>query len=268
MPRLLTFRGRAITPARISQAVQRRIAKFLARQNSFHGVFETFEEALAQAPRYKPHGYDDAGSNDWYQTKLERITLDDYPVVFWLREALANSSSVFEVGGHVGVAYYGFSTVLRYPQGLTWTICDVPSITEAGEKLARERGKKNLKFVNTSQSCEGADIVLAAGSLQYLEPSLALMVAAFTHRPSHILVNMTPVSDGEAFVTLQDIGPAFCAYRIFNRTEFVKSLQTIGYRLVTSWEHPRLVRVPRHPERNFDHYSGFYFARERRLRAR
>ena len=249
-----------LTPARILRSLRRRLHDHLQPLNQFRGVYDSFADALRAAPRTKAVGYDAANSSDWYLDKHNEVRLEDYPVLFWLRTAFEDSRSLFEIGGHVGVAYYGFAQVLTYPRDLTWTICDVPTVAAAGEALARERGRSNIRFVTSPAQVEGADIVLAAGALQYVEtPSLAGTLAAFRARPKHVLVNTTPVYDGPSFITLQNIGPVYCPYRAFNRQEFVDSLQSLGYSLVSSWQKERVFRVPGHPERSFDHYTGFYF---------
>ena len=256
----LRLRGLPVTPARILRSLRRRLLERLDPVNSFRGVYESFADAERAAPPVKPLGYDSADSATWYLNKHEKVLLEDYPVLFWLRSAFDDSHSVFEIGGHVGVAYYGFAQVLPYPPDLNWTICDVPTIVAAGEALARDRGRTNLRFVTSPAQAEGADIVLACGALQYVDsPGLAETIASFRVQPRHVLVNTTPLYDGAAFITLQNIGSAYCPYRVFNRREFVRSLEVIGYSLVDTWQKERAFRIPRHPDRSFDHYSGFYF---------
>lgn len=254
------FRGKPLTPARVILALRSRVLDRMQPVNEVRGVYTSFAEAERAAPRTKPLGYDAADAGSWYVDKLSGVQLEDYPVLFWLRGALDTSRSVFELGGHVGVAYYGFSRVLDYPLDLSWTILDVPSVMSAGEALARERGRTNLRFATGGlASVAGADIVLAAGSLQYLEKSLSEIVGGLRHRPKHILVNVTPVYDGPTFVTIQNVSNVYCAYRVFNRQELIRSLETIGYELVDSWAKPRQFKVPNHPDKSFDRYSGFYF---------
>jgi putative methyltransferase (TIGR04325 family) len=244
----------------VIDAVRVRVRDRMQPINAVRGVYGSFEEARRAAPRTKPVGYDAANAGDWYTDKLTGVQLEDYPVLFWLRQAFDDSRSVFEIGGHVGVAYYGFSKVLEYPPDLTWTILDVPSVMEAGEEMAHQRGRTNLRFATTeARAVEGADIVLAAGSLQYLEAGLADIITGLRQRPKHVLVNITPVYKGSAFVTVQNVGNVYCAYRVFNREQFIGSLQSIGYRLVDSWAKPRQFRVPGHADKCFDEYSGFYF---------
>ena len=247
-------------PARALRWLRWRIQDRLQPVNACRGVYANFAAAAKAAPDIKPVGYDSANASKWYSGKLAAIQPEDYPVAFWLREALRDGRSVFEIGGHVGVAYYGFSRLIEYPAGLTWTICDVPSICEAGAALARERGQSGLRFVTSASQTEGADIVLAAGALQYIEsPSLAETIASFRHKPGHVLVNTTPVYDGPDFITLQNIGTAYCPYRVFGRATLLQSMQAIGYSLIDSWRQARTFRLPGHADKSFDHYSGFYF---------
>lgn len=223
-------------------------------------MYASFSDAGRAAPKIKPLGYDAADSATWYIGKLNTVLQEDYPVLFWLRSAFDDSRSLFEIGGHVGVAYYGFAQLLSYPPDLEWTICDVPSVVAAGEALARDRGRTNLRFVTSPSQTEGADIVLASGALQYVDsPDLAGTIVSFRIRPKHVLVNTTPVYDGPPFITVQNIGSAYCPYRVFNRKEFVRSMKKIGYLPIATWQKERAFRVPRHPDRSFDHYTGFYF---------
>ncbi|MEO8074888.1 MAG: TIGR04325 family methyltransferase [Acidobacteriota bacterium] len=251
-----------LTPMRVFRAVQNRVMDRLQPLNAFRGVYADFPEAERAAPPTKPLGYDAADSADWYLKKLAGVQLEDYPVLYWLRAAFDDSRTLLEIGGHVGVAYYGFSRVIQYPADLRWTILDVPSVVDAGTRLARERGRTDVAFVKGLAETEGAEILLAAGALQYFDaPSLAGTITALRVKPKHVLVNVTPVYDGPGFVTLQNIGSVYCPYRIFNRQEFIAPLEALGYRLVDAWEKPRPFSVPKHPDRSFDAYSGFYLRR-------
>ena len=265
---LFQVRGKPVTAERIFRSLQRRVLDRLYPVNAFRGVYGSFAEAAQKAPRTKPLGYNVANSTDWYLAKLSSVQQEDYPALFWLRTAFEDSHSVFEIGGHIGVAYYGFAQVLTYPAELTWTICDVPTVAAAGVALARERGRNNVRFVTNPAQAEGADIALAAGALQYLDsPSLAETIASFRIRPVHVIINTTPVYDGPSFFTVQNIGSVYCPYHVFNRQEFVRSLVDIGYSLVATWQKERAFRIPRHPEKSFNHYTGFYFRSNRAERS-
>ncbi|HWV15281.1 MAG TPA: methyltransferase, TIGR04325 family [Cellvibrio sp.] len=257
---LLSKYRNKLTLKRIIEALLVRIHDYLQPLNSMRGVYSSFAEAVAAAPATKPTGYDAANAQSWYYTKLNSIGLEDYPVLYWLRQAFADSSSLLEIGGHVGVAYYGFARVLEYPAELNWTIVDVPSVMQAGEAMARERQSRHLHFAHSGLAgMKGVDILMTVGALQYLETDLASIISDFQYKPRHLIINTTPVYEGPGFTTLQNLGSVYCAYRIFNRQEFVASLKAIGYTLIDSWAKPRQFRVPGHPDKAFDHYSGFYF---------
>lgn len=256
------FGNTRLTPKRILNSIQHRILNRIFPLNAFYGVYKDFAEATRSAPAIKPLGYDLASSEDWYKNKFTDVLFEDYPILFWLSHALQDSKSLFEVGGHMGEAFYAFSRKLNYPEDLLWTIWDVPQINESGTKLANKHGVTNLRFVDSFSHVEGADILFAAGSLQYIDqPALADMIRSFKKMPGHILINITPVYDGPSLVTLQNIGTVYCSYRIFNREELILSLDKIGYSLIDSWKKPREFRIKWYPKYTFDHYSGFYFQR-------
>jgi putative methyltransferase (TIGR04325 family) len=240
-----------------------RVRSRLRPQHGFQGVFGDFEEALRNSPRHVPTGYDVPETADYYGDRLDRVLHDDYPALFWLARAFDGAPGrcrLVEIGGHVGLAYYGFEKHVAYPEGLEWVIVDVPSVTAAGQRLAQSRGRTNLSFANDlSEVSQGVDILFAAGSLQYVPPpAFPERVRAMVPLPAHILINKTPVTEGDTFVTLQDIGVAHCAYRVCSRRDLVDPLVAAGYELVAEWKKERRLEIPGHKDRSIDHYSGFY----------
>lgn len=252
-----------VSARRLIRALERRLRDSLQPINGFRGVYESFKAAERAAPSLKPLGYDKAESEHWYLPKFAGVQFGDYPILYWLRSALAECRTVLEIGGHMGEAFYGFASVMDYPSGLTWTVLDVPSIAAAGEAFAEKNGHTAIQFASTLEQVNGAEILLSTGALQYLETDLSTAIADFRIRPRHVLINFIPAYDGAPFVTVQNIGTAYCAYRVFNKKEFVDSLERLGYELVASWKKPRNFKVPFYPRRSFEAYSGFYF----RLRA-
>ena len=86
---LLQVRGKLVTAERILQWVRRYWNDYRHPLNGYRGVYETFADAERAAPRFKPLGYDAAGSANWFQDKQNAVRLDDYPVLYWLRSVLA-----------------------------------------------------------------------------------------------------------------------------------------------------------------------------------
>jgi putative methyltransferase (TIGR04325 family) len=233
--------------------------KFENWPGSYRGVFRSFEEARASAPKDKL-GFDHPELATIYDDRLDRVFPSDYPILFWLGRVLPDSSSVFDWGGHIGVTFYAYQKYLEFPPALRWCVCDMPEIIKVGQKLAAERGEHRLSFTSDARTADGFDTLLAAGSLQYLERPFAEQLAALSRRPKALLINKLPLYDGESFVTLQNTVHSYNPYNIGNRREFVESVERLGYELVDSWTSPDVTCIiPLHPERSIHAYSGFYF---------
>lgn len=226
---------------------------------AYRGVFGSFAEARASAPSTRPVGFDHPELATLYDSRIHKAFPSDYPVLFWLQRLGTEISSVFDWGGHVGVSYY---TYVRYGlnPALAWRVGDVPAIIEAGRRIAATRGIAALSFTSEFSDGDGFDLLLANGSLQFVDMPFAESLARFQKRPAHVIVNKLPAYDGPSFVTLENTIHSFNPYRVFNRAAFVESLTALGYTLVDSWENPDVtLSLPLHRERSLAAYSGFYF---------
>jgi putative methyltransferase (TIGR04325 family) len=205
----------------------------------FRGVYASFDEAARAAPGSKPLGYDNPGPASMYRSLLETVRLSDYPVLFWLARVIGpETRRLFDLGGHVGVRFYGFRTRLSLPAHFSWQVMDVPAVVEAGRALASEKAATSLTFTDRREDLAGADILFATGSLQYLEKPLHEILAPILERPAHVLINQLPMHDGAAFYTLQSIGKAFCPYRIEDRRSLVSGMAALGYEKLDHWRAP------------------------------
>jgi len=226
------------------------------------GIYRSFEEASRHSPGSLPVGYDNDAAASLYGERHFQIFPSDYPVLFWMRTVWSDVKGVFDLGGHLGIAFYAYRRVLPYAPDLRWTVLDVPAVVERGERLARERGEAQLFFTQDLAAASGVDVLLAAGSLQFIEEPLSAMLSRTSQRPRHLVINRTPISEGEPFVTLHNNGAVICPYNVFNRTQLVESLSSLGYELVDAWKNwqPGLACfVAFHPERSVPEYSGMYF---------
>ncbi len=232
-----------------------RVSKF---ERLFLGVYGSFEEAVRNIPEGRKVGYDNADSAT-FLGQGGNISPCDYPVLFWLKPLLRDRCRVFDFGGYTGISFYSYAKYVCYPQTLAWQICDVPAVVQAGIDLAARRATSQLCFTTDFQEASGADVLLASGSLQFVATSLAELLSKIPRKPSHLLINKTPLYAGQRFVTLHSMGPAICPYWIFNRTEFVKSLEDVGYEVVDTWLNPDLsCYIPFEADRSVPAYSGIY----------
>lgn len=227
----------------------------------FRGVYGSFDEAARAAPGSKPIGYDNPGPASMYRNLLETVHLSDYPVLFWLARVIGpGTKRLFDLGGHVGVRFYGFRTHLALPESFTWQVMDVPAVVQAGRELANEKRATSLTFTDRRDDLAGADILFATGSLQYLEKPLHEILAPLPDRPAHVIINQLPMHDGAAYYTLQSIGTAFCPYRIEDRPGLVAGMAALGYDQLDAWRTPeKTCPIPFHPERSVRGYEGMYF---------
>lgn len=229
--------------------------------NSYCGVYRTREEAQADVPPSAPGTYDIEAAGRMYDYEFGRLRNFDYPALFWFSRLLEmGQRRFFDLGGHVGLSYYTFQQYVPFPADLRWQVHDVPAVMRHGRALAAERDERHLlEFVDLDAGA-GADVLMAKGSLQYLDYPLTDLLQR--QRPAHVLVNLTPMHPNRSFFTLQNIGVAICPYWILALPGFLADLRALGYGLVARWDHPeRTVRVPFHPECYVDRYYGFYFRR-------
>ncbi|HEY2407952.1 MAG TPA: methyltransferase, TIGR04325 family [Polyangiaceae bacterium] len=229
---------------------------------SYRGVFQSFADAKASAGTNRKLGFDHPELSHLYDDRIGNAFPSDYPLLFWLGRLSSKFSSVFDWGGHVGVSYYTYSKYLGLAADVRWCVGDVPEIIKAGRALAAARSSPGLSFTTDFADADGCDVLLANGSLQFVEMPFADSLRRLQHPPKHVLVNKLPAYAGESFVTLENTIYSFNPYRVFNRDEFVTSITAQGYTLVDSWENPDVtLRLPLHRERSIAAYSGFYFRR-------
>jgi putative methyltransferase (TIGR04325 family) len=229
---------------------------------SLSGDYGSFDAAKANAPTSMPLGYDLESAADLYPERMARVLLKDYPALLWLSRVMPATGRLFDIGGHVGLMYYTYQRYLAFRDDFTWTVCDVPSTVAAGARLARERGESRLKFTTELDDVAGSDVVLATGSLQYIERPISDLLASMSVLPGHVLINETPTHASREIITLQNIGVAICPYRIARHGALVTSMTSLGYELVDSWDDPvRRTQIPYVTRAGEITYSGFYFRR-------
>jgi putative methyltransferase (TIGR04325 family) len=227
----------------------------------FRGIYPDFAAAARDMPPHRLRGYDNDESAARALEDRLRIFPFDYPVLFWLARCLPGCKLLFDWGGNVGVTYYAYRRYLDYPPDLRWLVSDLPAVIAMGRRLQEQEPAPGLAFTSTAEELGRAEVLLAAGSLHFMEDPFAGLCAAGT-LPRHVLLNKVPAYEKPSAVTLHNMGTAFCPYHLFNRAEFVSRFEGLGYRLVDQWKSPDLgCHIPFFPEHSIPAYSGFYFSR-------
>jgi putative methyltransferase (TIGR04325 family) len=229
----------------------------------YRGVYSSRTAAESAIPKGKLEGFNLESVPTYFLEKQFLFNPSDYPVLFWLSQALERESSnkpvVFDLGGGVGQAYYIYQRFLRYPEGLQWIVCDVESFVARGAEFAVEQGVKNLSFTTDRQAANAASIYMTCGTLHYVEPDLPEIVAQLSTRPRHVLVSRVPMYHGEPYYTVQASEHSYLTNKVTNISRFVQAMEALGYETVDRWELPRRLSIPFHPDRLVAHYRGFYF---------
>lgn len=249
----------------LAKPVYRRMFRRHRHGNAYYGVFDTYAQAQEHAPPTLPNSYDNDASGRMYRDQLNRIRVSDYPLVHWLsRLFAAGERRIFDLGGHIGVSYYGFSHYLDYPQDLRWQVHDMPRVLDAGREWAATHDpQRRLSFTDRREDADGCDILLSSGALQYLDYELPDLLRRLKRPPAHVLINLTPMHPSRGYFTLQNLGIAICPYRVSAVPQFVTDMAALGYHVADRWESfERELRVPFEPEYSIDRYYGFYFHRD------
>lgn len=230
----------------------------------FSGVYDTLEAAKAAIPKNTPVGYEHLDAADRHVSEIGHVWPSDYPVLFWLRSLLPEIREVFDLGGAVGRLFYAFRKYVSCSGPILWTVCEVPAVASRGREVAKIRNAEGLSFTTSFDDANDAGVLLASGSLQFIEDPLSALLGKLTLKPRHVLVNRSPFCDSSSFLTLHNLGPVICAYRIQNRAEFLAAMEAIGYSLIDAWKTPEFsCYIPFHPERAISSFEGMYFRRDR-----
>lgn len=266
--RLSSIRDGARRTPLVGRWLERRYHRAFAQQrisyNAYCGVYPDFATALAAAPRTLPIGYDHAETALLYAARTRYVLACDYPAIFWLNRLFKEGATrVFDLGGSIGIKYYSYRRYLDYPQGLRWTVCELPAIVAAGKAWASEHDPHHqIAFSVNRGDADGQDILYASGSLQYLDYHLWDLLASLQHPPKHVLLTMLPLHADRSFFTVQNMGAQYCAYGVMAHPELITRMRDMGYAVRDGWDQPdRSCDIPFHPEHRVEKYYGFLFSR-------
>jgi len=188
---------------------RRRYAHFSSKEGfaSHYGVFDSFAQAREMCPPSREFNQREL-TDEYVNIRTKQVFTYDYPVIFWLHNAFAeNSTTIFDIGGSVGVHYHAYKQVLDYPLRTTWLVFETPEVVQVGREIATRMGSLQLSFTDSlDMSQVEADIWISAGALHYIEDARPRRLLANCRKcPTHIIINKLPVYSGEDFVTAQNM---------------------------------------------------------------
>jgi putative methyltransferase (TIGR04325 family) len=234
--------------------------------NLYYGVFDNFAAAKQQANALStqrlPSTYNVESAGRMYRGQLQQPHVSDYAAMFWLQRMLNEGArKVFDLGGHIGLAYYIYEHLMNLPADIDWCVHDVPLVMQTGREWAREHDPSGrLRFANDLSQADGCDLLISSGALQYMDYSLPELLQRLRVQPTHVLVNRTPMHPNKRYFTLQNLGIAICPYRVESIEQTIDEMHHLGYTLQGRWDLlDRHLRIPFHRGYAIDRYYGFYF---------
>jgi putative methyltransferase (TIGR04325 family) len=250
--------NRILTFARDVRGAARFRGRFYT--NLYRGVYSSYVEAAQAIPTRGLKGFEHDAVIKFFEGEEGQWKYHDYPAAFWLRDALQTDSSVFDLGGGWGQAYYAYKDYIGFPKNLCWLVCDTPAFAERGREIAANRGSKHLIFTVDPADADGCGILITGGTLQYMEDDLPVILDRLEKKPNHIIAHRIPLYEGPQFYTVQRMVYSYAVNKVMNKEEFVNGVTRCGYTLRDSWAQSRSLKVMFHPERLVPDYSGFYFS--------
>ncbi len=223
-------------------------------------VFDSLSEAVAAARPYAEGGHENAEHAKLLMSLAEVPRPSDYAAFFHMRGLILDGAKILDFGGSIGNLFYLYDRYLNLPPDCIWLVFELPAWVELGQNVATKRGESRLRFTRKWEDATGAELLIASGSLHYFDTPLSQMVSELPEKPSHILINRTPLINGPTKATVQDGGTHRVGCVLYNRTEFVTAFEAIGYEVVDSWKAWELsLKVVGKPEYSALPYSGFFF---------
>jgi putative methyltransferase (TIGR04325 family) len=213
------------------------------------GRFSTRDEAAAFLRPQHRVTYDDPQIAEINVDHFSRVHSFDWPVLFFLQQALSEGrlTRLTDFGGHLGVKYDAYRSLLDFPAGFTWQVVDVPTICVHG----RQRLQAEPAPLAFHERIEDApcDVLLCSGALQYADKTPEEVAGKLPYRPSMILLNKLPIASASGYYTLENFGRGRMPYRVFSKAELDASRERLGYTDVAEWIAP-------HPHEVVHHQTG------------
>jgi putative methyltransferase (TIGR04325 family) len=223
------------------------------------GAYATFDEAVAAVRPGALVGYNNDEVVMHSLESMSELKLEDYPILFWLNRLAPVTNVILDAGGHLGTKYRAFGRHLELDGKVNWIIYDLPAIVRVGRQYVDQGKLCGPKFIDDLAEAAQTDVLLASGLLQYLDVPFDVFLKKLPALPRHLLLNKVQTREGPTVVTLENFGCAEIPYQIRNRTEFLASLEALGYDVIDEWLIPSLCRtIQTHPHLGRSASRGYY----------
>lgn len=203
-------------------------------------IYNSMDAARSAIRRYRPEtrGHLERRLISSNFTLSSDIRMSDYPLLFWLRNIVAEEDlRIFDFGGGVGQTYANFSRMLPPEKLESWTCQDLPDvILHAGEEFFPEGVPACLNFTTNLGEANSSNVLLVAGALHYWEGPMAHLLRELGSRPRHFFINRSPIRiAGRPFATVQEGRDWAVACMVRSLPDLKSEMEAEGYTLVDQW---------------------------------
>lgn len=227
------------------------------------GVFDSYAAAIEAIPAARAAGWDHDAAAGMWTDYIDPVRPSTYPVLFWLRLLMQTNILITDLGGSIGLTYYGYRRFAPLPDGTQWLVVEMPHIVAEGRRIARREHAVGLLFETEVPIARAHDILIAAGVLQFMENGIPGLLEQPMMRPRVILLNKVPLTRRAGFWTLHNYGPAIAPYHIFNEAMFLDCFAARGYTVKDRWSITDMsCDIPFHPDHTVPTFVGFCMERD------
>lgn len=151
-----------------------------------------------------------------------------------MQNLLPEIRSVVDIGGSAGNLFYCYDRYLYFSPEFSWTVNDVPTNNGIGVRIGEEHHERRLHFVDDLADCRPVDMALISGALHYFEALPPVIMRSLKRSPRYVIINRTPVIQGETAITIQDTGfyYAISPARLLSHKALMQSMEDADYEIV------------------------------------
>jgi putative methyltransferase (TIGR04325 family) len=227
-----------------------------AQKPTWEGIFETFDEASAEATVFEGAVWLDK-IVERAQSALDRSTgsavppvavTTDYalPFVAACASRRERSLRILDFGGGMATSYVPLRAMLPREQALDFVVLENAAIRDRAATLFV--GDASVRFVTELPTNERFDIVHFGSSLHYVDDWKGTLASVAALAPEYLLFADLTAGDNRTFVTAQRFHDRRIPVRFWNVDEFIAAVSALGFELLLK-----------------SRYRGYYLAKDAEL---
>jgi putative methyltransferase (TIGR04325 family) len=167
--------------------------------------------------------------------------------VMWVALKKNSSLKVIDFGGSLGSTYFQNRFFLREIRDLQWNIIEQNNFVEAGKKLVEDERLRFFPLVEEAFSSSGADILIIACAIQYMEKPYELLHKLMAFNIPYVLLDNTPFNyQNRDRISIQKVPPSIYSASYpcwFLDYEHVKKVLSTKYQVVSEHNNEDVIEL-------------------------